>query len=315
MFLLTLVACGYHASDFSEYGDDAIPTEEQLTINLPIASDGATSRTSAGTEWAPYYDATRNVTETVNGMIKFVLGTVGYVTTLTPSWVDDAQTQAMWGPYSDSGLDPVSTGLWVTRNDDESYTWAIFQVPNGGSVDTDAVTIVAGQVDAGSTREDATGQFVVDFTTANTLDPAENLVGAFGVQYDYDADGVAAVASFDEYGYENGQLYTAAYEYSEAYEGEGQMDFAWLADVNSSGVDELVALRSRWMADGSGRGDAFVTGGDISIDAATANNCWGTSFTTTYWADNVGYRDPEGSEDQCVYASADYAEEADYSID
>lgn len=310
MFTLTLIACtGFN----SEYGDDLLPTEDQIAINLPIASGVSSERSAQATEWAPYYDMTRNVTETVNGMVKFVLGTVGYVTTLKPSWHDDAKTTALWGPYSDSGLDPVETGLYVTRNDDGSYGWVIFQLPNGGDLDTDAVGIVAGEIDAGSTREDATGRFVVDFTTANTLDPAQNLVGTFSVEYDYDAEGVAGVAGFQDYGYENGQMWNAIYSYTEEYEGEGTMDFAWYDDLNNSGTDEIVALRSRWQADGAGRGDAFATGGDLNT-TVVASNCWGTSFTTTYWEDSIGYKANEGAESACVYTPAEYAEEGDFDI-
>lgn len=309
MFTLSLLACGNWANT---YGDEVLPTSEKIEINLPV-SDGSASRAEA-TEWAPYYDITRNVTETVNGMAKWVLGTVGYVTTLTPSWVDDSKTTALWGPYSDSGLDPVETGLYVTQNEDGSYTWTIFQVPNGGDLETDAVSIVAGEVDAGSTRDDATGRFVVDFSAANSLDPAQNLVGAFAVDYDYDAEGVAGVASFDDYGWENLGKVDAMYMYAEEYDGPGEMDLAWLEDVNGTSVQEVLALRSRWQPDGAGRGDAFVTGGDLGADVVTASNCWGSSFTTTYWTDSIGYREAEGEEGNCVYTPADYAEEADFTI-
>lgn len=311
MFIASLIACGNWSNTF---GDEALPTQDKIEINLPIASSSATARSTGPTEWAPYYDMTRNVTETINGMAGWVLGTVGYVTTLQPSWVDDGKTTAMWGPYSDSGLDPVETGLYVTKNDDGSYTWSIFQVPNGGDLSTDAISVVAGEVDSGGTRDDQTGRFYVDFTAANALDPAQNLVGTFGVDYDYDALGVAGVASFEDYGYEGGESWNAAYFYDEDYEGEGEMDFAWLDDVNGGGVDEILALRSRWQADGAGRGDAFVTGGDLAVDTVTANNCWGTSFTTTFWSDSIGYREAEGDESACVYAEADYAEETDFSL-
>jgi hypothetical protein len=310
MFLLSILACGAFSS---EYGEDLLPTQEQLAINLPVA-DSSAWRATGSVEWAPYYDLTRNVTETVNGMIKFVLGTVGTVTLLRPTWTNDAHTEAMWGPYSDSGLDPVETGLTVKAEDDGSYSWALFQVPNGGDLETDAVIIVAGEVDPGSTRTDATGRFAVDFTAASQLDPAVNLVGTFAVEYDYDAAGVAAVAAFEDYGLQNGQTWDALYAYEEEYEGSGWMDFAWLDDVDDSGTDELIAVRSRWQADGQGRGDAFATGGDLGDTTVTASNCWGSSFTTTYWTDSIGFGEAEGSEADCAFAEADYAEEADFAL-
>ena len=147
MFLLSLFACGAFTSP---YGDDLLPTRDQLEINLPLG-DSSSARSGSPTEWAPYYDMTRNVTETVSGMNGFVLGTVGAVTLLEPTWTDDGQTEALWGPYSDSGLDPVETGLYVVAQDDGSYTWALFQLPRGGDLETDAVNIVVGEVDPDST--------------------------------------------------------------------------------------------------------------------------------------------------------------------
>ena len=181
--LLSLIAC--FAS--SPYGEDVIPLEEDVRINLPTDPAAAKTATDADAEWATFYVMTRNVTEDVNGMITFVLGTVGFVVTLRPTWVDEEEQTALWGPYSDSGLDPVETGLFVTRNADASYTWTLFQEPPGSDPLVDAVPIVVGEVDAGSRRHDAAGRFVVDFDTAASLDPAVNRVGAFAVAEDASA--------------------------------------------------------------------------------------------------------------------------------
>ena len=238
----------------SAYHDDILPTKEKLAINLP--TDDASKAADSGSEFAQYYVTTRTVTEGVNGIIEAILGTVGYVTTLTPSWTDDTRTEAMWGPYSDSGLDPVETGLWVRMEDDGSYTWALFNVPQGGSVETDAVAIVAGIVDEGSTRDDASGQFAVDFTTASGMDPGVGLTGEWAVQYAYDVDGVGAVVAANDYGLVNGaERVDAAYAYNEDYAGAGEMDLAWLDDIDGQGSNELATMRSRWEADGQGRGD------------------------------------------------------------
>ncbi|MBM4367440.1 MAG: hypothetical protein FJ102_14605, partial [Deltaproteobacteria bacterium] len=245
--LLQLVACGGLGSD--DYGTDTLPTEEQLKINMPVASDSAKSPEDLD-DWAMFYESTRNVTEHVNGMITFVLGSVYLVThTQKPSWVDDAKTEAIWGPYSDSGLDPVETGVRVKKNDDGTISWYVFQVPNGGTVEEDAVNIAEGLVDAGSTRTDASGSFGVDFSAANALDPAVNLVGSWSVVYAYDSAGVAAVATAVDYGLENFDTLNAEYAYDEDYEGAGTMDLGYDKDVNWSGTEEWVTLRSRWEAD------------------------------------------------------------------
>lgn len=297
----------------SAYHDDILPTKEKLEINLPV-DDGAKTADDPNAEWSQYYATTRNVTEGVNGIITAILGTVGYVTTLTPSWTDESETEAMWGPYSDSGLDPVETGLWVRQEDDGSYTWALFNIPQGGSVETDAVVIVAGLVDEGSTRDDASGQFAVDFTMAHSMDPSVNLTGSWGVQYAYDPDGVGAVVAANDYGYSGGPLYDAAYAYNEDYAGSGEMDLAWLADIDGRGIDELATMRSRWQEDGQGRGDVQVAGGSLGATVVSASECWGSTFSRVYYTDDAGLQPTEGVETDCAYTPAAYATEGSFGI-
>lgn len=291
---------------------DVLPTEEQIRINLPL--EAATAKADEAPAYAEFYSLTRTVTEDVNGMIGWVLGTVGYVVTLPPTWKDAEQRTALWGPWSDSGLDPVEVGLWVTREEDDSWTWAIFYLPQGGDIETDTIPVVAGVVDAGATRDDATGRFLVDFTTAGEWEPSVHLTGGFGVEYDYDPDGVAAVAFFEDYGWEGGGTLDAAYAYAEDYAGSGDMDLAWLADLAPGANLEVVTLRSRWTADGPGRGDARVVGGDLGATEVTASECWGSAFTRTYWTDSHGLQPGEGEEGDCAFTPAEYATEASFAL-
>lgn len=288
---------------------DVLPTEEQLRINLPTDTTTAKEFTTTD-EMAPYYSTTRSVTEHVNGMITWVLGTVYAVTKFPPS--EKTDNRAFWGPYSDSGLDPVETGLWVERAADGSHTWAIVFISRTDA--SEQVPVVAGYIEPGSTRLDAIGSFVVDFDTAASLDPAVAQVGTFAVEYDYDSAGVAAVALFEDYGAEGGQLYDAAYAYTEDYTGAGSMDLAWLEDINGAGAEELATLRSRWQADGAGRGDAVLSGGDLGSTVVTASNCWGTAFTTTYWTDTANYQPTVGVESDCAFTPAEYAEESHFTL-
>jgi hypothetical protein len=308
---LLLSACGTFGAG-SPYHDDLLPKEEQVRINLPV--EGGAAKGAETGDFARYYAVTRVVTENVNGLIGFVLGTVAYVVTLEPQWSDTDTNTAVWGPYSDSGLDPVETGLWVREEDDGSYSWAIFEVPTGGDIDTESKVIVAGVVDAGATAEDASGQFAVDFDTAAAMDPAERIVGAFSVEYAYDADGVDAVAGFDNYGYVDGERVDALYAYTEDYAGAGDMDIAWLDDVNASGTDEVLAMRTRWEATGDGRSDAIVTGGDLGVESVTASECWGSDFIESYWTDTIGMYEPVGDVGACAYADAELPTEASFSI-
>lgn len=299
----------------SVYHEDVLPREEQVRIDFP-ADQGASAKAEGEVSaWARYYVATRETTEHVNGLIAYILGTVSFVTTLEPHWLDAEAKVAVWGPYSDSGLDPVETGLWVQAEDDGSYTWAIFQVPNGGDIETDSVVIVAGEVDSGATRTVASGAFVADFAAASSMDPAVELTGDFAVEYAYDEEGVVASAGFEDYGWaDGGERIDALYAYAQDGEGAGTMDLAWLDDLNVTGTEELLTMRSRWQADGQGRADATISNGDLGVEVVTASECWGTDFSTTFWSDSLAYYESEGSVDACAFAEAEYATEASFSI-
>lgn len=309
--LVSLLACSGAGTPASEYHEDLLPQEDKLKINLPV-DDASKANTENG--FAEYYATTRVVTEHVNGLITFVLGTVGYVTTLEPQWSDTDANTAVWGPWSDSGLDPVETGLWVRSEDDGSYSWAIFQLPKGGDIETESVVVVAGIVDAGSTRDDASGEFYVDFNTLSEMDPAVRAGGEFAVEYAYDVDGVIASAAFDDYGDLDGERYDALYSYDEDYAGAGSMDLAWLQDINANGTEELHVMRTRWLATGDGRSDAALSGGDLGETAAYASECWGSDFSESYWSDTVGYQEPVGDVSVCAFADQELPTEASFGI-
>lgn len=289
-----------------------LPTESDVRINLPT---GASTAKGEG-DWATYYVVTRSVTEHVNGMIKFVLGTVWYVVdNFEPTWSDSESNQAIWGPWSDSGLDPVETGIWVRAEDDGSHSWAIFQVPKGGTIEDDAVAVVAGVVDPGSTEAASSGIFILDFDLAAAMDPAVDESGRFYVEYVKDEAGVAAVAAFEDYGEDAGDVVNALYAYEQDRDGGGEMDLAWLEDVGGdSGELELLTMKTRWTATGEGRADATVSHGDFGEGGVTASECWDTSFSTVYWEDSFGYSDAQGDVSDCFYAEAEYASEASFEL-
>lgn len=293
--------------------EDVLPLEEQIRINFPV--DGA-AKAAEAPDYAEFYAMTRSVTENVNGMIGFVLGTVWTVVQLPPTWRDTEERTALWGPWSDSGLDPVEVGVWVRAEEDASWTWAVFYLPRGGNLDTDSIPVVTGEVDPGATRDAAAGRFYVDFTTAGAWDPAVNLTGTFGVDYLYDPEGVSAVASFEDYGWNGLGTVDALYAYDEDYEGNGEMDLAWVDDVvaTGSGMYELATLRSRWLATGEGRGDAKLTLGDLGTAEVTASECWASDFTRSYYADSYGIQPTEGDATGCAFAEAEYATEASFAL-
>src|SRR5262249_60297435 len=56
--------------------------------------------------------------------------------------------------------------------------------------------------------------------------------------------------------------------------------------VNGKGILEDVVIKSRWIASGAGRGDAKISGGDLT-GTLTGTQCWGASFAATYATDTA----------------------------
>jgi len=308
-----LIGCTETGPDEAQAMAELIPQEDSLRINLPAASSSPTAKSSG--DWAHFYVMTRQVTEKVNGLIGWTLGITHHVTTTyPPTWSDQEEGLAIWGPWSDSGLDPVETGVWMRLEDDGSHSWAIFQVPKGGTIEEDAVPVIAGVVDPGSTVEEGTGVFAIDFTTAAELDPAVDAHGVFYVEYAHDPGGVDAVAAFEGYGEGDDALIHALYAYSQDAAGAGEMDLAWLQDIDESGTDEILGVKTRWEATGEGRSDAVVTEGDID-ETVTASECWGSDFQTAFWTDSIGFGEAVGAESDCAFGSAEYPSESSFSFD
>jgi hypothetical protein len=122
------------------------------------------------------------------------------------------------------------------------------------------------------------------------------------------------VAAFENYGDVSGARVDALYAYTEDYAGAGSMDLAWLEDVNASGTDEILAMRTRWMATGDGRSDAVATGGDLGSGTVNASECWASDFITSYWTDTIGMYEPVGDVSACAYAEAELPTEASFSF-
>ena len=277
--------------------------DDRIQVNMPLASELAKDDTK---EWSTFYLWTAEVTEDVNWMAGIVLFWVDTITTHhRPSYVNQDQSEAIWGPWSEGALDPVQTQLRVNHDlETDAYAWGFERWPKEQTVD-DAVSVVFGEVDPGATRDASSGRFEVDFDSINEMDPTEEATGTFTVDYDIDLDGVAATATFEDFGPDD---IDADYAYEQIHDGEGSMDLVVEADLDPSsgaGMSETLAIHSRWLADGSGRADVVVSGGDLGEQVGYASECWNSSFEAVYYVeDHTGYE--EGDASLCAFDSPEY---------
>jgi hypothetical protein len=74
-----------------------------------------------------------------------------------------------------------------------------------------------------------------------------------------------------------------------------------VADAKDTALEDIV-IDSHWRADGAGRADISIAGGDIPADpgVVTAVECWGADFMRSYYADSIGFEVSEGEASACV---------------
>jgi hypothetical protein len=271
-----------------------------------VELDTSTARSSTGdvSEFAVF---TIGATASVNGMIAMVLGTVDHVTDFRPTWTDGEDT-AVWGPFEDSGF---SYALFVTHDaDNQLYSWGI-NMKTAGSGDETYVTVIAGQADEDSSEAAYAGWFVVDFDAISALNPDEPGAGTFVSSYDVDGEQVIASAAFESFTDNSAspERLDAAYHYEQTLGVEGLMDLIYAQDATGNGEQELLMIRSRWLASRQGRADVAITGGELGEATFVATECWDEALRVSYYSNN--YELIEGGDiATCAFGEPSYSDDA-----
>ncbi len=303
--LALATACGEPANqpDSSEY-EAALP-DERILIAMPMGGDRALGAT------ADTYLTTAEVTADVNGFIEEVLDSVSHVTDFEPTWTED-ENKFLWGPWNEGGLDPNETALYVEYDEAaDMYGWAVVQRPKG-TTDDDWVGIIGGESFPGATEDEGSGFFAVDFDAIATLNPTETAAGVFYTEYVVTAEGVEAEAGFEDFTDDTTQpeRLNAGYRFGQNAAGDGYMDLGYLADIHEDGsAEETIVLRTRWQADGQGRGDMVVFDGDLAPLAYQGSECWDSSFAVVYEENNADLT-MNGDESLCAFGDAEWNEDA-----
>ena len=271
----------------------AIPTSEQVRIKLPVNG-------KALGDLASYYVVTRDVTRTLNGGTGWVLVLVHSIVQYPVTSINgDVYT---WGPWSDA-LDPAEYKLEVTANLDGTYDYQL-SGRNKTVASSQFEIVIDGHADPTAGELQGNGDFTLDFDAGRRVNPVDagDAKGTVTVQYDLAARhlDLAAMAPDD-----NGNPAMFEYAYNESLDGGGDMVFNATADGGGTALAENIVIRSRWQADGAGRGDARLAGGDLGDAQAIASECWSDLFRRVYYTDNASFEPTEGNVADCAYGTAD----------
>lgn len=272
----------------------AIPTAEQVRIKLPASQ----ARTIG--ELANYYVVTRDVTRTLNGGTGWVLVLIHAIVQYPVTSING--NVYTWGPWSDA-LDPAEYKLDVTDNGDGTYDYQL-SGRNKTVTGSQFEVVIDGHADATAGDLKGNGDFSLDFDASRRVNPIDtgDAKGVITVQYDLSARHLEMLAQAPD---ANGNPAMFEYAYNETLDGGGDMVFDVTADAGGTALPENIVIRSRWQADGAGRGDARLAGGDLGSAQAIASECWSTLFRRVFYTDNVNWQPTEGDVAQCAYGTAD----------
>ena len=301
-----------------------IPNKEHVKMNVPAAAGQALT---VG-ETSEFYQFTLGTSVAVNGAVLGVFAVIEAILKLEPTEQDE--THAVWGPSEPKGLEPLSHRFTVTKVDEETFSYKLEARKKGETEESAFVIVFEGEAKPG---EDDRGTGTLTWhlgSQRNLIETDCALVGDIDVTYDASSEPRALDVVFTPVADEcKGETpHDAHYIYTEMEDGAGTMDFAIQGNIHQQNENkpelEVLAVRSRWLADGTGRSDVQVSGGEVDDDLAAAPNidattvdiveCWDASFNVVYTDTTPAELEPhlgheeEGDAAQCAFAEAEYAE-------
>lgn len=297
------------ADDVSEYRD-ALPDPTHVTVAGP-EPDGSGKKTLAtddgSVEVAEWYAFTRNVRDGVNVVTRDVLVGVWLVVRSAPSLV--GADFAEWGPSGDA-LDPAAYRLRVQRSADGTYLYRLDGRPRSSTSDADYVSVLSGTGYGRLDPRHGDGEFSIDLDAAKRLDPIKHRddSGTVSISHDLPARDTAGLprlitAQVDPSGDAWIRIRSEA---NVDHTGSLRVDAHADSEASKATALEDISLVSRWRADGQGRADWAISGGDLppTLPVVTASECWNGGFARVYYADSATFKPNFGDSGACVYSDS-----------
>ncbi len=273
-----LAGCGNYSNEDLEYMN-AVPVRDDLAANIPQASRLLVNE-------AELSKTTHEVVATFNGLLDLFLGIVDAVRTYPPT--RRLPNQRIWGPVPAEREPGWQWRFIVTRDPatPANFTYALEFQPIGGAPETWAV-LLSGWFEAAGGARRGIGGFHVETTRLREagypFDNGGERINTIDVKYSTREFPISVEVDFLQFA---DLTFTTSntfhYEYGALENGQGAMRFV------ISGVDlipgpmvDSLAVTTRWLESGAGRGEATVTQGDAVVGLMQVE-CWDTNFRATY---------------------------------
>jgi hypothetical protein len=294
LLALTMTAFGCEKPDdggSEEEARDAIPSAESLKIEMP---SGSSAKPALGDPSAAYI-VTLGTAVTLNGSVGLFLGMIRLIVAFPVTSIEGATY--IWGPWHDEGK-LGEYKLEVTFDGGQAH-WTLSGrlYASGGEFKA----IVTGVANPGRPGR-GSGTVSMDFDTAKTFDPTSTAEGSIDVAYD--AESSTRSLTIDAEKSVEGSVESFHYEYRDKAAAGGELQFMIFGDTDDPGTaKETVQWHSQWKANGAGRADAQITGGDLGNATVTATECWNEwpLFRVVFQSASVGWLPVSGSVSACAF--------------
>lgn len=281
-----LLACGSTLSNdlFLDDADfaAALPSGEHLALSYPVPDQGVAE------------DPADLYTITVN-----TLGLGGAILDLTTG----ATAQVLAAPPTERGLD---YRVWGPLPWDENPDWFLrVEMTRSSTGGTYAYAFAVAETSAGPWWEFLEGQHEVGEQEVALGEGTvwwRNLLGEGEVEIGYDLRETATIsAEVRALDLGEGSI-DQQWTWTEEVDGGGRLFQAQPADAVPAlrgGSDEELTVESRWLSDGTGRADAWLSGGDLYGATVQLSQCWMATGAATWSWDNQGWTDQVGESGAC----------------
>jgi hypothetical protein len=306
LVVVLLGGCALNEGGTAEF-EAVIPQQNQVAVEVPGGSGAASTSGPAGEhtlgvlgQTADFYALTRLTSERINGHVGFILAVLNAIVHYPASEVSG--NSATWGPFTPT-LSPVTWRLVVTREAPGQYSYHLDGRAKSSTAAADFVTVIDGQATPSSPPGRGTGGFSFDLTAAHQLDPVGSPgTGQIQVTYDFSANPRSIAVHFANLDDASGQPVSADYRYERADDQSGSFQFSAHGNmVGTAAQLEDGTIRSRWNAQGAGRADAHVSGGDAGA-GLTLSECWDQNFARVYFSADPAVAATEGAVSACVFS-------------
>lgn len=288
--------------------DAAGSTTKALEPGFEAQTDGSTSKS------ATFYRLTRGIFDHTNLGTGAILGGLKLIVQQPPTSKSDGEI--VWGPWTES-LHPAEWRLRVVEEAQGEYSYAWEGRRKDGGPTAVFVPVLSGKAYAEGHARHGTGSFTIDSDAATRLDPdrlgADDEGGTLVVTYDgritvRDGRTLPEKISVSSKLSKRPDVWFDVVVTREA--SGGRVDLKAHDDLDEKKATKLedIDMRSRWAGNGAGRADVKVTGGDLpsTVSQVTFAECWGTSFTRSYYTDSIGSEPTEGREADCPFGAATF---------